>query len=259
MADEVMAQIERGASGLDALADHTDPNARISVCTITDFLAKEFPPRENILAPWLQRQGLAMIHARRGVGKTHVGLGIAFAVASGGTFLCWTAEKPRGVLYIDGEMPASTMQDRLKALVTASERKAEAPLKILTPDLQPSRLLNLANRVDQEELENELGDVELIVVDNLSCLVRGGSENEAESWQPVQDWVLTQRARGRSVVLLHHDGKGGQQRGTSKKEDVLDTVIQLVSPKDHSPRRRRAVRGSLPQESSLPWRCSQAV
>jgi hypothetical protein len=42
--------------------------------------------------------------------------------------------------------------------------------------------------------------------------------------------ALLLRRQGKSVFLLHHDGKGGQQRGTSKKEDVLDTVISLRRP-----------------------------
>jgi putative DNA primase/helicase len=32
---------------------------------------------------------------------------------------------------------------------------------------------------------------------------------------------------------VHHDGKGGQQRGTSRREDVLDTVIALRRPDDY--------------------------
>ena len=41
------------------------------------------------------------------------------------------------------------------------------------------------------------------------------------------------RALGKSVLFVHHDGKGGQQRGTSRKEDVLDTVIYLKKPGDY--------------------------
>jgi putative DNA primase/helicase len=37
------------------------------------------------------------------------------------------------------------------------------------------------------------------------------------------------------VVLVHHAGKGGQQRGTSKREDLLDVVIGLSRPKDYDP------------------------
>tara|TARA_B110000438_G_scaffold261166_1_gene271668 strand:- start:239 stop:655 length:417 start_codon:yes stop_codon:yes gene_type:complete len=38
---------------------------------------------------------------------------------------------------------------------------------------------------------------------------------------------------GKSVLLIHHAGKGGQQRGTSRREDVLDTVISLKRPTDY--------------------------
>lgn len=50
--------------------------------TINDFLAREFPPRTSLLAPWLPTQGLIMIYAYRGVGKTHFALGVACACAS---------------------------------------------------------------------------------------------------------------------------------------------------------------------------------
>src|SRR5262245_25234391 len=51
----------------------------------------------------------------------------------------------------------------------------------------------------------------------------------------MQSWVLRHRRAGRAVVLLHHAGKGGAQRGTSRREDVLDTVISLRRPADYSP------------------------
>ncbi len=70
---------------------------------------------------------------------------------------------------------------------------------------------------------------------NLSSLCRFGRENEAESWEPVQTWALSLRRRGMAVLFVHHAGKGGQQRGTSRREDVLDTVIRLAHPSDYSP------------------------
>jgi putative DNA primase/helicase len=67
------------------------------------------------------------------------------------------------------------------------------------------------------------------VVDNISTL-SCARENEADGWTPVQGWALRQRASGRSVLFVHHAGKGGAQRGTSRREDVLDTVIALRHP-----------------------------
>ena len=34
-------------------------------------------------------------------------------------------------------------------------------------------------------------------------------------------------------MFIHHSGKDGNQRGTSKREDILDTVISLKSPIDY--------------------------
>ena len=55
---------------------------------------------------------------------------------------------------------------------------------------------------------------------------------------PVQEWILQLRRRGISVLIVHHAGKGGDQRGTSAKEDVLDTVIKLSRPDDYNPMAR---------------------
>jgi putative DNA primase/helicase len=43
------------------------------------------------------------------------------------------------------------------------------------------------------------------------------------------------RAMGKSVLLNHHSGKSGDQRGTSRREDVLDNVINLKRPKNYTP------------------------
>jgi hypothetical protein len=36
-------------------------------------------------------------------------------------------------------------------------------------------------------------------------------------------------------VFIHHEGKSGTQRGSSRKEDILDTVIRLKRPADYTP------------------------
>ena len=37
----------------------------------------------------------------------------------------------------------------------------------------------------------------------------------------------------KSIIFIHHAGKDNNQRGTSKKEDILDTVINLKQPVDY--------------------------
>jgi putative DNA primase/helicase len=37
------------------------------------------------------------------------------------------------------------------------------------------------------------------------------------------------------VLIVHHAGKDGAQRGTSRREDVLDTSLSLRRPSDYDP------------------------
>jgi hypothetical protein len=212
------------------------PQNPLRIVELAEFLAMELPARELILSPWLPKAGLCMIHARPGVGKTHLSLNIAYAVASGGQFLGWRAEKPSGVLFIDGEMPAAALQERLAQIaMTNGKSSLGAKLQFITPDFQVMGMPDLATWQGQECINQHITDeIDLIIVDNLSCLLRTGRENESESWLPVQTWALSLRAKGKSVLFIHHSGKGGSQRGSSKKEDVLDTVISLKRPEDYT-------------------------
>jgi hypothetical protein len=207
----------------------------LRVVNIKEMVETTLPPREQILAPWLQTQSLCMIHAWRGVGKTYVALGSAFAVASGGSFLGWQAPAPRRVLYLDGEMPGASLQSRLKALIANAKCDFDPDnFKIVTPDLQTGLMPDISTVQGQQAIYPLLQGVDLIIVDNLSTLARsGGRENDAESWQGIAEWALAMRQEGRSVLFIHHSGKGGGQRGTSKKEDILDTVISLKRPSDY--------------------------
>jgi putative DNA primase/helicase len=204
---------------------------------IGTFLSKELPPRKIILNPWLTEQGLAMIYAKRGIGKTFISLSIAYAIACGGKVLKWEAIHPRKVLYIDGEMPAVSMQERLAHIARGSEKQPPDAsfFKLITPDLQDLGIRDLNTIEGQQDVNEHLEDVDVLFLDNLSTLVRSGRENESDSWIYTQEWLLSLRKKGKSVVFIHHAGKGGAQRGSSKKEDVLDTVIVLKQPKNYSP------------------------
>lgn len=208
---------------------------RALVChDISTFLSLELPTPEPILGGWLVERSLSLLHAWRGVGKTWFILSVAFAIAAGIKFLNWQVKIPRRVLLIDGEMQASAMQERLAHIAQMSDGEPEPGfLTIMTPDLQIERgmpdISTLEGQFEIDELV-EARKIDLVILDNLSCLARTGRENEGESWQLIAQWALKMRREGRSVMFVHHDGKSGQQRGTSRKEDILDAVIALKRP-----------------------------
>jgi len=176
-----------------------------------------------------------MIYAPRGLGKSWLSLSMGVAVASGGSLLRWTAPAPRRVLLVDGEMQAADLQARLNAIMLGAS--AEIPndnLQILAADTS-ERGINLGSLEGQQALEQHLEGVDLLILDNLSTLMTTGSEGASDAWLPMQNWLLKLRRKGIAVLLVHHAGVNGRQRGTSRREDALDTVIGLRRPADYSP------------------------
>ena len=224
--------IEQGIAVVKAQLNPQAHN-KIKCLSVHELLTTVFPPRVNIISPWLPSKGLAMVYAQRGIGKTFFALSVALAVSEGKSLCGWQIDKPKGVLYIDGEMPAEVIQERLKLIGNIDATTSKTPFKFIARDLNGDQSLDLTDIATQRMIDVYLDGVDLIIVDNISTLCPG-KENESESWVPIQEFALRMRASGRSVLFIHHAGKNGSQRGTSKREDVLDTVIALKHPKDYN-------------------------
>mgnify|MGYP002633606287 CR=1 FL=1 len=221
--------------GIDHRYEHLEHNlSGIVAADLGTFLNLEIPPRTCLISPWLPSGGLTQVYAYRGIGKTHFALNVGYAVATGGEYLGWKCSTPKRVLYIDGEMPAADMQERLR-MIMGEETITAHNFILVTPDLQNVVTPNLATEEGQQNLESYTSEADLIIVDNISTLCRTGKENDSDQWTQVQRWLLKMRSEGRSVLLVHHAGKNGNQRGTSAREDVLDTVIALKRSKGSSP------------------------
>ncbi len=219
--------------------ESTEEKPKISTLrslSIGELLTLELPERKCLLNPWLPQQGLAMVYAPRGVGKSWFTWQVALSVATGTKFLNWEIPEPKRVLLLDGEMPAAVLQERFRQLVESlpEDPPEDLPLSILTPDFQEFGMPDLSSEEGQTKLEHLVKKGDLVIVDNISTLIRNGRENESDSWVPIQAWALRQRAQGKTILFVHHAGKTGDQRGSSKREDALDTVISLKRPENYS-------------------------
>ena len=202
--------------------------------SLSDFVRLDIPKAKDLLSPWLTEQSSTMIYANRGVGKTFFSLNCAYALASGKGFLKYESEQKTPVIYLDGEMQAPLMIDRLNGI--SGGNVDGVPIHIVTPDLQGDKgVPDISTAEGQAEIDEMIEEVgaKVIFVDNLSTLSRSGQENDSDSWNPIQTWAIKHRSQGRSIVFIHHANKGGGQRGTSKKEDILDNVIYLKRPEDY--------------------------
>jgi len=175
----------------------------LKAISMEEFLSSTLPERDYLLHPVIPEQGIVMLVAKRGIGKTFTALHISLSVAGGLSLFNWHAPKARRVLYVDGEMPAISMQERLAALATgmAAPPHAMQNFSIITPDMQSRPMPDLATTYGQQALEPFLAGVDLLVLDNLATLCRTGKENESQSWTPMQTWLLDLRRRGMAVLL----------------------------------------------------------
>lgn len=207
------------------------------VVTAADLHLEEVDQREPIIDPFLLTSSLNMLFAPRGVGKTFLSLAIAISIAEGSAFLSYTVERPRRTLYVDGEMPLSDLKSRVVLMAPNPPSNFEIiPSERLFREGVP---INLHSGEDQDRIFSLLRDLEelgrrpdVIIFDNLSSLSGGVNENDNSELDNLLRFLMALRHRGFAVLLVHHAGKGGDQRGASRREDLLDTVMALARPDD---------------------------
>ena len=187
-----------------------------------------------IVPPWLSESSLTLLYARRGIGKTFLGLQLAISLATKTDFLKWTpAHQPR-VLYIDGEMGARALAKRINGIAPtllgsdAGYRRLEF---ITSDDFPNGQVPNISAPGAQAEYDMTIKDIEakVVIIDNLlTCsapLER--RDDDTQQWLRIQPWLVNLRSRNIAVIVIHHAGKSGDQLGTSIRENVMDAVIQL--------------------------------
>lgn len=203
----------------------------------TKFVGRRLPARRYILDGLLPEQSLALFAGAKSIGKTFVILTMLGAIASGSrkTFLGFKIPKKRRCLFVDGEMPAKELQDRLRYLfgnkvpplleVVSSEVVREAiggSLKINNPLHQQAFLRTL------DELDRQGRRPEVIAFDNLSSLTFGVDENSNSGEMDfLLEFFLNLRHIGYAVIFVHHLNKEGTQRGGNRKEDPVDLSVVL--------------------------------
>ncbi len=125
------------------------------------------------------------------------------------------------------------LRERLQS-VAGDAGIAPEMLKVLAGDLVDDGMGNLGSPAVQAELEPMVDAADLVILDNLASLSEF-FHDDAIGWKPIEQWLVRLRRRGRAVLIVHHAGRSGTPRGTSRREDLLDTSISLQRPLDYSP------------------------
>lgn len=199
-------------------------------CSTDSFQKIKLPERKWLIEPLIYEGQLGIIFGPAGECKTWCALGLGICASQGEDYCGpYKAIEPVGVVYVDGEMPAVELQDRIKRLAV----QPGEGFKVISSELlsiQGHPVPNLADanwRQAFMEYLREHPEHRLLILDNLSSLTPGCDESTRLDWDPINQFLLELRRLGLTVLLIHHSGKSGDQRGTSAREDQMDLVLKL--------------------------------
>ena len=213
--------------------------------SLKELTIMDIPPRKAIIDPLIMEGSSMEINGGTGIGKTWFTLEMLCSICTGEKFLGkYEVANPRPVYYIDGEMPLESIRDRMNMIMARYIYKykvSEIPFHISNPLLFKNNFIPKINdtKITQPIFKDEVkrfSDIYqkplFICFDNLSCLT-DYKENDNDDWTSMLDMYTELKHEGHSICHVHHVGKGGHQRGASRKHDALDTVIHLKRPEEY--------------------------
>jgi len=205
---------------------------------VDTFLAEVLPARVPLIladrnATLLYQKSINEVFAYRGIGKTLYLYQLIKLLTKGGTWLRYLSSGGKRVLLVDGELPAEQLQQRIREQVGPTE----GLLRIISPERLPHNTLPaLSDKAAQDWLLSQIAMTEpdVIVFDTLTACFRFDT-NDPDSWLAVNQFLIRLRMQGLCVLLAHHAGKNGTQRGRTDAEDNCDLVVKLEAPQGWQP------------------------
>ena len=194
--------------------------------TLDQWADRTLPERDFLLGRVFSTTTRAMLSAKTGLGKTHLGFAFGFAIGAALSFCHWQGHRKARVLIVDGEMSVELVKERLADVekrtgcrpstvyVLCREDAANMP-PLDTPEGQ--RWL--------DDLIESLGGIDFLILDSVMALTTGDLKEE-ESWRPVIPWMLSLTKRRIGVLWINHTGHDATRSyGTSTREWQLDVVM----------------------------------
>jgi hypothetical protein len=177
-----------------------------------DWAARQLEPPDFLMGELFSTTSRVLIAADTGLGKSMIGLGLAFAMHLGRDFLRWKARRPADrpvrVLVLDGEMPSDLLKDRIALACDwfGVEPPTDGLFILSVEDVEDMPPLDSEEGRDWlfAKIE-EFGGVDFVVFDNVSCLVAGDLREES-TWKPLVPLVRELSRRKVGQLWLHHVG-----------------------------------------------------
>lgn len=187
-------------------------------------------PQPWIIEPWLTEGQLCLLYAKRGIGKSWIALQLAHAIASGSSIGDWSG-KGHPVVYLDGEMGSRAILSRYRHILSAS-KAVDKPghMTFWTMDQCGGVFWNLSSDEGKKAIWPIIKPASIVIIDNLMTVATRMDQFDTpmKIWERLQRWFIQLRARGKTVILLHHTNKTeDKQSGSTDKENIQDLILKL--------------------------------
>jgi hypothetical protein len=191
------------------------------------FWAADQTDTEWLVEPILAKTRGHALYAGAKSGKSLMLLEIAAALATGKAVLNSPAREPMHVLYVDYEMSAQDIKDRLEAFGYTQADDLTHLHYVLLPSI---------GGLDTPEGAKTIIDavhhygIQLVVIDTTARAVEG-AENDADTLRAFYRWTgLALKSKKCTYIRADHAGKDTSkgQRGTSAKNDDVDVVWRFT-------------------------------
>lgn len=205
------------------------------IYTAKELMEAEFAERDIFVQEWVERNCLTILGGMKGVGKSMLMLNLMIALAQGKSFLDFSVPSPRCCLYIQQEIPAAGLKERLSLMSVGQDVELLSKnLHIINSRSNPYKLTNKAQR---EKIFRKIEKInpDLLVLDHLTTL-HYKNENSTEQMNVILDILFDITHRFEiGTLLAHHHGKPGDMprisahdlRGSSTISDRADNVINI--------------------------------
>jgi len=241
----------------DLLKDNVEEEPEvIKDYPIIDFnkmLNTKYPEPKFLLDPILREKTVTQISGDYGSGKTHLGLKLSIDLSQGWGFdneQWYTSNGKRSCLYVEGELPASDIRDRVNSLLANKiERKEKvnfADMFFLTLDdlemhgfkygFEPIAITNEEDKAKRNRkliermlnrIKDKTGHYPVLFLDNITALT-SIDENKSTDWSSLMMWLMLLKTKGVITVFFHHTGKTtGTASGSNLSQRLVDTHIIL--------------------------------
>ena len=197
--------------------------------TVEEWSKRDLPKEDLLIGYWMSTTSRVLFSADTGLGKTNWGMAAAGHLGAGIDFLHWHIPHARRCLFIDGEMSARLLRDRIADVARR--------LGCIPPEV---RFLSHEDVKDWQPLNTEAGQryiheiitqtgVEAVFFDNVMALILGDMKDE-EAWRDTLPLVMQLTTRRVGQLWLHHTGHDASRSyGTKTREWRMDTVIHGTS------------------------------